>query len=99
MNRSYTSSPPWHLHGGSGTALLYTLPSAKYHITFLKTQRLRLAGRVVGMEEDNPVKKLTFQKSFGSRRKGRPKLRWICDFHVTVFCVYVKIIRHANYNL
>jgi hypothetical protein len=38
------------------------------------------------MEEDNPVKKLTFQKSFWSRRKGRPKLRWICDFHVTVFC-------------
>jgi hypothetical protein len=31
------------------------------------------------MEEDNPVKKLTFQKPFGSRRKGRQKLRWIDD--------------------
>jgi hypothetical protein len=31
------------------------------------------------MEDDEPVKKLTFQKPSGSRRKGRPKLRWIDD--------------------
>jgi hypothetical protein len=46
-------------------------------VTFLKRQRLRWAGHIVRTEEDNPVKKLTFQKHFGSRRKGRPKLRWI----------------------
>jgi hypothetical protein len=31
------------------------------------------------MEEHNPAKKLTFQNPFGSRRKGRPKLRWVDD--------------------
>jgi hypothetical protein len=31
------------------------------------------------MEENNPAKKLTSQKPFGSSRKGRPKLRWIDD--------------------
>jgi hypothetical protein len=31
------------------------------------------------MEEYNPVKKLTFQKPFGSRRKGQPKSRCIDD--------------------
>jgi hypothetical protein len=46
-------------------------------VTLLKRQRLRWAGHIVRTEEDNPVKKLIFQKHFGSRRKGRPKLRWI----------------------
>jgi hypothetical protein len=30
-------------------------------------QRLRWARHVVRMEEENPVKKLTFQKPFGNR--------------------------------
>jgi hypothetical protein len=42
--------------------------------TSLKIQRLRWARLVVRMEEDNPVKKLTFQKPFGSSRKGLEKL-------------------------
>ncbi|PSN33292.1 hypothetical protein C0J52_21154 [Blattella germanica] len=29
------------------------------------------------MEEDNPVRKLTFLKPEGSRKVGRPKLRWM----------------------
>jgi hypothetical protein len=31
------------------------------------------------LERRNIMKKVTFQKPFGSRRKGRPKLRWIDD--------------------
>jgi hypothetical protein len=46
-------------------------------VTSLKIQRLRWAGHVFRMEEDNPVKKLTFQKRFGSRRKSWPKMRWV----------------------
>jgi hypothetical protein len=41
-------------------------------VTSLKIQRLRWVGHVVRIE-DNPVRKLTFQKPSGSRRKGRPK--------------------------
>jgi hypothetical protein len=33
----------------------------------------------VRMEDDNFAKKLTFQKAFGSRRKGRPTLRCADD--------------------
>jgi hypothetical protein len=42
--------------------------------TSLKILKLRRARHVVRKEEDNPVKKLTFQKPFGSRRKGLEKL-------------------------
>jgi hypothetical protein len=41
-------------------------------VTSLEIQRLRWVGHVVRIE-DNPVRKLTFQKPSGSRRKGRPK--------------------------
>jgi hypothetical protein len=41
--------------------------------------KYKQVGNCVTKEEDNPVKKLTFQKPFGSRRKGRLKLRWIDD--------------------
>jgi hypothetical protein len=52
--------------------LLFSKPDV---VTFLKTQSLRWAGHVAGMEEENPVKKLTLQKPFESRRKGRPGSR------------------------
>jgi hypothetical protein len=29
------------------------------------------------MEEDSPCKKVTFFQPEGSRKKGRPKLRWL----------------------
>ena len=29
------------------------------------------------MQEENPVKKLTLLRPEGSRRAGRPKLRWV----------------------
>ena len=31
----------------------------------------------MGMPEENPVKKLTLLRPEGSRRAGRPKLRWL----------------------
>jgi hypothetical protein len=29
------------------------------------------------MEENSPCKKITFSQHVGSRKKGRPKLRWL----------------------
>jgi hypothetical protein len=46
-------------------------------MTFLKLQRLRWAGHIVGLEKDNPDKKLTSQKTFGAgERAGGEERRW-----------------------
>ena len=46
-------------------------------VKYIKTARLCWAGHIIRMEEDNPTKKLTLLKPEGSRRIGRPKLRWM----------------------
>jgi hypothetical protein len=44
MNRSYISSPPWHLHGGSGRAFLFFRPSNFYNFpVFFRTHTHRFA--------------------------------------------------------
>jgi hypothetical protein len=55
--------------------------SESHVVTVLKTQKLRWAGHVVRIE-DNTDKKVTFQKPFGSRRKGRPNSRRVDDIEV-----------------
>lgn len=59
-------------------------------VTFLKIQKLRWVGLVVRMEKDNPVKKLTYQKPFGSRRNGQPNLRWADDIEASLKTVGVR---------
>ncbi|PSN55113.1 hypothetical protein C0J52_01882 [Blattella germanica] len=44
---------------------------------FTETWILRWAGHIIKMEENNPARKLTLLKPEGSRRVGRPKLRWM----------------------
>ena len=39
--------------------------------------QLRWTGHIIRMPEENPVKKLTLLRPEGSRRAGRPKLRWL----------------------
>ena len=46
-------------------------------VKHIKISRLRWAGHIIRMEEDNPARKLTLLKPEGSRRVGRPKLRWM----------------------
>ena len=38
-----------------------------------------MTGHVVGMDEGRTVKKIFGSKSDGSRRRGRPRLRWLED--------------------
>ena len=42
----------------------------------IKLSKLRWTGHM-RMPEENPVKKLTLLRPEGSRRAGRPKLRWL----------------------
>jgi hypothetical protein len=41
------------------------------------SSKLRWTGHIMRMLEENPVKKLTLLRREGSRRTGRPKLRWL----------------------
>jgi hypothetical protein len=43
----------------------------------IKLARIRWLGHLVRMEENSPCKKITFSQPEGSRKKGRPKLKWL----------------------
>jgi hypothetical protein len=42
-----------------------------------KSGRLRWLGHLFGMQEHNPCRKLTLHKPEGTRRVGRPAVRWL----------------------
>jgi hypothetical protein len=44
--------------------------------TFIKVGRLKWAGHVVRMDQQRPAKRILNAKLEGTRRRGRPKLRW-----------------------
>jgi hypothetical protein len=46
-------------------------------VRVIKVTRLRWLGHLVRMEENLPCKKITFSQPESSRKKGRPKLRWL----------------------
>jgi hypothetical protein len=45
----------------------------------IKINRLKWLGLIRRMDESSLCKKLTFSQLEGSRKKGRPKLRWLDD--------------------
>ncbi|GFV86930.1 uncharacterized protein TNCV_2198821 [Trichonephila clavipes] len=48
-------------------------------VNFIKIQRIKWAGHVIRMNEDRTTKKVFNTRPIGTRRKGRPNLRWIDD--------------------
>jgi hypothetical protein len=46
-------------------------------VKIIKIARLKWLGHIVRMEDNAPCKKITFSQPEGSRKKGRPKLRWL----------------------
>jgi hypothetical protein len=55
---------------------LYTLYKGSDIITYIKINRLRWAGLVIRLEEQNPARRVFAAVVEGRREKGRPKLRW-----------------------
>jgi len=45
-------------------------------VKWVKGQKIRWLGHLVGMEEDRMSKKIFIQELEGTRRRGRPRTRW-----------------------
>jgi len=56
---------------------LEILIKKKTIVRFIKSQRLRWAAHVIGMDTIRSVKKLTEWEPCSSRPVGRPRLRWL----------------------
>jgi hypothetical protein len=55
---------------------LYTLYKDSDIITYIKINRLRWAGHVIRLEEQNAATRVFAAVVEGRNQKGRPKLRW-----------------------
>jgi hypothetical protein len=45
-------------------------------VTYIKINRLRWAGQVIRLEEQNAARRVLVAVVEGRRQRGRPKLRW-----------------------
>ena len=64
----------WRIRYNSELYSVHTDPDI---MKTIKISKLCWTGHIMRMPEDNPVKKLTLLRPEGSRRAGRPKLRWL----------------------
>jgi hypothetical protein len=56
---------------------LYNLYNAPVVVKTVKLGRLKWLGHLTRANETSPCRKLTFSKPIGTRRAGRPNLRWL----------------------
>jgi hypothetical protein len=56
---------------------LYCLYDETDLVTSIRITRLRWAGHIVRMQDNQPCKKINLDKPEGRRRVGRPNLRWM----------------------
>jgi hypothetical protein len=56
---------------------LYGLYNEPHIVKVIKVGHLRWRGHLFRMQEQKPSRKLTLQKPDGTRRVGRPAIRWL----------------------
>ncbi|GFV61736.1 uncharacterized protein TNCV_188941 [Trichonephila clavipes] len=56
---------------------LYRSYKESDNVNFIKIQQIKWAGHVIRRNEDRTTKKVFNAQPIGTRRKGRPNLRWI----------------------
>ncbi|GFU36799.1 uncharacterized protein TNCV_365611 [Trichonephila clavipes] len=59
-------------------------------VNFIKIQRIKWAGHFVRMDEDRTTKKIFNAQPIGTRRKGRPNLRWIDGLEKDLLVLRIK---------
>jgi hypothetical protein len=57
--------------------LFVSNPHVNYTTNVIKIGRFKWLGHLFRMQELDPCRKRTVRKAKGSRRVGRPKLRWL----------------------
>jgi hypothetical protein len=67
---------------------IYSLYKDVDIVRVIKLARIRWLGKLVRMEENSPCNKIIFSQLEGSRKMGRPKLRWLDNV-----LKYVKLLK------
>ena len=63
----------WRIKYNSEFYILYRESDV---VTYIKINRLKWAGHVIGMEEQSATRRVLVAVVEGRRQRGRPKLRW-----------------------
>ena len=58
---------------------LETIIRGKNTVRFIKCQRIRWVGHIERMQDTVFPKKMLYGKLYATRRRGRPKMRWLDD--------------------
>ncbi|KAJ4427806.1 hypothetical protein ANN_25459 [Periplaneta americana] len=56
----------------------------------IKARRVRWLGHICRKDENDPCKKLTFTIPFGTRKVGRPQLRWLDEVEKEIIAAGVR---------
>jgi hypothetical protein len=64
----------WRIKYNDELCSFYKQPST---VNMIKTARLKWLRHIVKMEDYVPCRKITISQPEGSRKKGRPGLRWL----------------------
>jgi ribosomal protein S13 len=64
----------WRIRYNHELQLKYREPNI---IKVIKASQIRWLGHIFRYDDENPVRKVTFQTPEGKRRRGRPRMRWM----------------------
>ncbi|GFV91613.1 uncharacterized protein TNCV_4761781 [Trichonephila clavipes] len=76
-DNGFRNSGKWNVAKKIKNLELYQSCKESDFVNFIKIQRIKWASHVVRMDEDHTTKNVFNTQPIGTRRKGRPNLRWI----------------------
>jgi hypothetical protein len=73
VNEKFIADGVWRIKNIDELYTVYKEPSI---VKMIKTARLKWLGHIVRMEDNVHCMKIKFSEPEGSRKKGRPRLKW-----------------------